>query len=56
MHKIGWFTLGIIVALSVSTIADEGETPDESQLRDLAASAEMSVKFETNCKTLSKML
>ena len=52
MNKLGWFMVGVLVALSISSIADEGETPDESRLRDLAASAEMSVKFENKLQDL----
>ena len=45
MNKLGWFMVGVLVAMSISTIADEGVTPDESRLRDLAGMAEKSTNI-----------
>ena len=54
MNKLGWFLVGVLVALSISTIADEGSTPDESRLRQLAFAAEKSVKFENKLQDLER--
>ena len=54
MNKLGWFMVGVMVAMSISTIADEGVTPDESRLRDLAFAAEKSVKFENKLQDLER--
>ena len=54
MNKLGWFILGVSMALSISTIADEGRTPDESRLRQLAFAAERSVRFENKLQDLER--
>ena len=54
MVKFGWFALGILVALSISTIADEPARPDEARLRELAATASLSIRIENKLQKLKR--